>query len=276
MSYKTLMVNIAPGEDNAHLFQATRTLAKLFDAKVIGVAACPPTSITFSEGFTPGSIVKFDMAEIDKSIKAAEIQFHNAFQYDSTEVEWRPSANFESVANYIARECCSADLIITSAMTKDERGGTERVKVGDLVMQSGRPVLIVPVSVLSLELNHIVIAWKNTREARRAVVDALPLLRLANQVTLLQLAEEHLREQVSERQTQVVDWLISHDVVAQTRFVSLNDGADADQLDAVLTDMHCDAVVAGAYGHSRMQEWALGGVTRNLLLNGRRCTLLSH
>lgn len=232
--------------------------------------ACLPGSL-----LAKASIIKFDMAEIEKNIKSADIQFHDAFHYESTQLAWRPSASFESVANYVAREYCSADLIITSAMTNDH-GVAERVQAGDIIMQSGRPVLIAPASTHSLDRNHIVIAWKNTREARRTVVDALPLLKLANQVTLLQLAEEHQCDQVSERQRQMVEWLFGHDVVAQTKFVPLTGDTDADQLDVVLTEMHCDAVIAGAYGHSRMREWALGGVTQNLLLGGTHWTLLSH
>lgn len=93
---------------------------------------------------------------------------------------------------------------------------------------------------------------------------------------LLNLAEKHQRDQVDERQKPIVDWLLSHDVVAQTKFGSLSGGLDTDQLDAALPEMRCDVVIAGACGHSRMRDWALGGVTRNLLLDGRRWTLLSR
>lgn len=96
------------------------------------------------------------------------------------------------------------------------------------------------------------------------------------QVTLIQVAEEHLRKQATKWQTQIMDWLFSRDIVAQTKFIPINHGSDANQLDAALTDIDCDAVIAGADGHRRMRETAFGGVTRNVLLGGSRWTLLSH
>jgi nucleotide-binding universal stress UspA family protein len=83
----------------------------------------------------------------------------------------------------------------------------------------------------------------------------------------LPLAHKHLEE--------VAGWLGRHGVKAEGR-ASLSTGEDADRLYAIAKEQGADVVVAGAYGHSRLREWVLGGVTRDLLLRADICALVSH
>ena len=73
----------------------------------------------------------------------------------------------------------------------------------------------------------------------------------------------------------VIEWLMQHDVPAKALPVT-SSGDDASDLRSVADSEHCDVIVAGAYGHSRLREWILGGVTRDLLMSPRRCSLVSH
>ncbi len=137
----------------------------------------------------------------------------------------------------------AADLLITGT----QEGGapldrSRYVNVADLVLRAGKPVLVGASTQDKLDLRTVVVGWKDTREARRAVQDALPLLRLAERVV----------------------------VVATT-----GEGA---QLRNIASDLELDAglVVGGAYGHTRLREWVLGGVTRDFLLHPSRCSLVSH
>ena len=104
---------------------------------------------------------------------------------------------------------------------------------------------------------------------------ALPLLARARHVQLLEIADEGDHKAAQLRLDDLVTWLARHQVVAQTSVV-LGNPDNSDQLGSIANELGADLVVAGAYGHSRLREWVLGGVTRNLLQGEQRCSLLSH
>jgi nucleotide-binding universal stress UspA family protein len=276
MTYKTLMVHLNVGRPNKALLRVTCDLVNRFDAKVIGVVGCHPTTMVYGDGVNTAAIVATDRTEIKHEIKAAEAEFHAAFEGTSTAVEWRSSMIYESVADYVSRECHSADLIITSGLSRDPKDTARAENPGDIVMQAGRPVLIVPHSTNMLKLDQIVVAWKNTREARRAITDALPMMKHATRVTVLEIADAEACNRVSEQLADICAWLKSHDIDAKPEFVARSSDDDVYQLDRALEKLDAQIVVAGAYGHSRLREWALGGVTRDLMLRATYCTLLSH
>jgi nucleotide-binding universal stress UspA family protein len=232
--------------------------------------------MVYNDGFSASAVVELDRTEIEREIKVAETEFRSVFQRLAAGVEWRSAVTFETVADHISRASCEADLIITGGLSLDAHDTARPDKPGNIVMQAGRPVLVVPRTANTLKLDHIVVAWKNTREARRAVADAVPLLAQATHVTILEMAHEDERERVIANLTELCGWLKTHDIVVEPNFVAFGQGDDAFQLNAAIEALRVDVVVAGAYGHSRLREWALGGVTRDLTLQAEYCTLLSH
>lgn len=270
------MVHLMLRQSNAELLQVTAALADKFDAKVIGIAACQPAPVAYSDGYDLGTFVPLDRSEMDRELREAESEFRAAFESRSDTLEWRSSIIFEAVADYVARECRSADLVITSGITPDPQDTARTEKPGDIIMQTGRPVLVVPRTETAFKLERMVVAWKDTREARRAVIDALPLLQQAKQVTVIEMAHDDERVSVTARLTEICAWLKTHDIFATPEFVELSKDDDASQLNSVATRLGADILVAGAFGHSRLREWAFGGVTRDLTLRAGYCTLLSH
>jgi nucleotide-binding universal stress UspA family protein len=256
--------------------RVTSDLAKRFDARVIGIAACQPTPMVYSDGYASGTFVAEDREEIDRETRLAEAEFSKAFEGTAIGTEWRSATMFETVADYVARECRSADLVITSAHSLDPHDTARPEKPGDIVMQAGRPVLVVPRTANSLNSDRMAIAWKNTREARRAAADARPLLALAKHVTILEIAHEDERTRVTTQLVEVCGWLRTHGIAAESKFVTATKGDDGYQLNSAVETLGVGVVVAGAYGHSRLREWALGGVTRDLTLQANYCTMLSH
>jgi len=139
----------------------------------------------------------------------------------------------------------------------------------------GRPVLVVPAAADELKLEQVVIGWKDTRETQGAALDALPLLKKAAHVTVVEICAEREIAAARTRVEDVVGWLKAHGVVAKP-LASPSTGDDASLLNAIAQERGANMVVAGAYGHSRLREWVLGGVTRDLLLRGKNFSLLSH
>ena len=182
---------------------------------------------------------------------------------------------FAPLADYISREARSADLVITGVGPGNGLGQARCVNIGELVMQAGRPVFIVPRSVKALKLDRALIAWKDTREARRAAYDALPLLKMAKHVSVVEIAADDDLTNAGLRVQDVVAWLRRHAIPAEA-VTSGKSGDDADCLKYIVRQQNADIIVAGAYGHSRLREWVLGGVTKDILLCAERCSLVSH
>lgn len=276
MSYGTLMVHLELGVSNAPLLKMTAGLAERLNAKIIGIVACQPMRIIYSDTYVPGEIIEQDRREIDQQIRTAEAEFRAAVDGHIATAAWRSAVIYTPLSEYLANEARCADLIITGVDHNASMFNSSRhVDIGDLVMEAGRPCLIVSQDCQSLPLAHAVVGWKDTSETRRAIRDALPLLRLAGRVTVVEIADEQALSSARGHLNDVVDWLSRHGIVARP-LASLATGDDAAQLKTIVGEQGADLVVAGAYGHSRVREWALGGVTRDLLLRSDCCSLLSH
>jgi nucleotide-binding universal stress UspA family protein len=137
-------------------------------------------------------------------------------------------------------------------------------------------VLVVPDSCDWLDLRSILVAWKDTPEARRAIVDALPILRQAKDVAVVEIIEDEPDRLAALSEIKdIVVWLSRHGVIASER-VPAEKGNAAEQIERIASEVGAGLVVAGAYGHSRLSEWVFGGMTRRLLNPSDRCSLLSR
>lgn len=275
MSYQTLMVHLHIGHSNADLLQITRSLAERLNTHVIGIMVGQPTQMIYGKGYALLDFFDKEQAHIEQKITESEAQFHEVFQGFSNSIEWRSIITREPMAGYIVAEACSADIIVTSVSPSDFYEGPNAVNAGEIIMQVGRPVIVVPNAIKNLKLENILIGWKDTREARRAIADALPLLKIAKKVTLVEITDEDEKASATKRLDEVLAWLKSHGVTAEP-MVSIAVDTDATQLIAIAKQQGADIVVAGAYGHSRLRQWVLGGVTNDLLQCTDLCSLLSH
>jgi len=276
MTYKTFLVHLDLNGDNEGLLKIAGDMAERFDAKVIGIAAAQPILPLADQGFADTDIATQHLHEVDKEIALCKAQFRQALESRVKKIEWRSTVTYDSLANYIAAEARCADLIITgkdigAAFMDDSR----RVNIGALAVKAGRPVLIVPQGVSALQMRHVFVAWKDTRETRRAIADALPLLQAAGHAGILEVASEEDQEEAKARVRDVERWLENHGVSATPRAVVTKSG-EGEHLRAELLRQKCDLLIAGAYGHNRIGEWMFGGVTQDVLLDPDFCVLLSH
>jgi nucleotide-binding universal stress UspA family protein len=276
MDYKTLAVHLELGQANDGLLDLTADLAQKLKAYVIGIASCQPIRLDFADGYLSAEILAEDRKEIERQIKEAEAAFHAKIDGKAAGTEWRSTVTIGSLAGYVAQQSRAADLIITGP----DIGGsvldqTRRVNIADLVMEAGRPCLIVPKGHNHLALDRVLIAWKATRECRRAVADALPLLKLAYEVSVIEMTTDEEISRAKHHVADVAAWLGRHGIKAKSEAAVTTD-AESDQLREIAGERQVGLVVAGAYGHSRIREWTLGGVTRDFLMNPDRCVLVSH
>src|SRR6478609_7880616 len=276
MTYKTVMVGLALGQPNDARLEVAAQLAERFGARVIGTAAAefsPP--LYFTEGEPAQRLIDQGWAAVRNRLKELESAFRAAMQSRSVELEWRCAEDFPT--RFAVQQARACDIIVVGEAA---RAGLAdpfvQVNPSDLVMQVGRPLLVVPETCNWLDLRSVLVAWKDTAEARRALSAALPLLHRSTEVTIAEIVEDEAdRAAALSRVEDVVAWLSRHGVDASLQVPEQRDDA-ATQLERIASDVGAGVVVAGAYGHSRLSEWILGGVTRRLMNPSNRCSLLSH
>ena len=276
MTYATLMVHLGLGSSNAGRLRVAGDLADRYGAGVVGISAAQPMQIVYADSYISGEMIEDDVKVKEKEIAAAEAEFRSAFQKRTNKLEWRSIVTIDPLSDFIASEARSADVVITGIdHNKSVFDSSRHVELGDLVMRIGRPVLVVPETATQIGFDSILVGWKDTRETRRAVADALPLLKKATFVTVVEIAPENERVQARRHLDQVVEWLKRHGVTAES-IVAVSAGNDSKHLAEIGREQNADLMVAGAYGHNRLREWMLGGVTRDLLTRPEGCSFLSH
>ena len=275
MSYKSLMVNVKFGQSNDALLEAAKHIASRTAMSIIGIMAEQQTQMVYGRGYATLDFFDREQAHLEELIAAEEITFNTAFKDNVIPIKWRSVVSMEPASDFIVAQARSVDLIITGIAQSDFYEGPNTAHAGAIVMQAGRPVLAVPVNNTEFKLDNLLVGWKDTREARRAIVDALHLLKMATKVTVLEIVEKDKEAAANKRLHEIVNWLESHDVNA-IPLVSIANDADAIQFIDIANQLNPDVVVIGAYGHSRFREWVLGGVTNELLQGAQFCLLLSH
>lgn len=208
--------------------------------------------------------------QIGKNLGAAE----TAFRRDAAgaEIDWRTVQDYPHKA--LLNTAHAADLIVVSP--RSDRGALRSADPADVVMSSGRPVLVVPNDRSHLIGMSVVVAWKNTPECRRALSDALPFLQRAEDVIVLAVVKPAMAPLAAFETDDVVANLKRHGVEARPLVTSIDHDAVEDEIERVAGLNNADLIVAGAYGHSRLREWAFGGVTDSFLHRPRCFVLLSH
>ncbi len=273
----TIMVRLTAGKPNDNVLKLAADVARQLEArKVIGIAACQPMQyLVGPDSYIPQDLIDRDREQIDKDLAAAEEQFRAALTAGILELDWRCAVSLEPLSGFVVREMRAADLLVTGRDHASLFDTTRHVELAATVMAAGRPVLVAGPQEQRLDLRHVMVAWKDSREARRAVEDALPLLARAASVTVAEIAREEEVTAAQQRLQDVAVWLKQHGIASSVRVVPER-GEDASRLADLAEEIGAGLVVAGAYGHSRLAEWVLGGVTRDFLLTPTRCSLLSH
>lgn len=262
MSYKTVLVNVDIDGPVESVVEAARDLAQRLQCTLIGLCAADAQwPIVAADGGTLAvELWQKERDEIKTDFKRVHATF-NKLTAGSIDVEWREA--LDSPSRVVAGLARCADLVVMRAAKGAATGDSARAAApSSVVLQAGRPVLVLARGSNRVALDKAVITWKDAREARRAVVDAVPLLAAATEVTVVTVAkviEPWIRRGVAD----VAAYLARHGIAASTELI---EGVDEqERLAGFIASTGADLVVSGAYGHSRLREWAFGGVTRFLL-----------
>ena len=269
------MACISPDRSNAQLLSVVADVARRFSASVVGVCAQQLSMHASIMAVGPGEPRGRELDKFRERMAAVEAEFRSALPRANA-VLWRPQATAGPTSHDLANQARAADLLVAASDSDDRRlSASSGIEVSDLIMRSGRPVLLAPARATGLKLTRALVCWKDSREARRAVADALPMLKASRAVDVVELVGRHEIERAQARVADVGEWLHRHGVEANCFTIPLA-GVESVHLAAIAQDLEADLIVAGAFGHSRLREWAFGGVTQDLLTRSERCTLVSH
>ena len=277
--YASLLVHVEAGSAASDGRVALAVdLARRFGATLVGMAAeapqPPPVDVYGGVAFV-GEMIEAEEEQVRSDLQAARDRFGALCDATELVTEWRSAVDMPAQA--LAREARSSDLIVIGRDLSRLREGIHRsADPGDLLMQAGRPLLVVPPGADGVVAERIVVAWKDAREARRAVWDALPFLTRASSVHVVEIADEDDLEAAASRVGDVAAHLRRHGVAAEAETRTRREVSHADELILVAEQNEADLIVAGGYGHARLREWVFGGVTAGLLRHCPKCCLLSH
>jgi nucleotide-binding universal stress UspA family protein len=278
MSYKTILVHVNDKRRAEALLEPAVALASRYNAHLIGVrayAAIPASPIPVP--YASGVIGGLAAAEHQATEEIAEV-FKRMTANRPFVAEWRalkvPHTDLASVVMDHGR---AADLIVAGQTDPNWDLSPLMDFPERLALESGRPVLVVPYVGRYPEVGrNVVIAWKPGRESARAVFDALPLLKNAGTVQILEVKERADAESTLAPDTSIAASLARYGIKPTIRTTIAADIGVGDEILSRLADEGADLLVMGAYGHSRFREVLFGGVTRHIARHMTVPTLFSH
>lgn len=272
MSIANIMVPLDLAPASWDRLTIARSIAERLSAQLVGVSACEalPTHLYGKGALINARIIDHGSARASAELAQVEAVFLARTQ-DMQSVAWR--ARRGDLRVVLAEQARMADLVVLgSADPDDGQGWCAALAPGELILQLGCPVLLVPSGVASLAGTRVVVGWKDSREARRAVRDSLPLLLRADSVCIATVGAETMPDGAED-----IAAYLTHCGVAETTIVrSAASRSVAACLLAVARQTEADLIVTGAYGHSRFHERVFGSVTRELLAASPICCLMSH
>jgi nucleotide-binding universal stress UspA family protein len=273
MSYAALMVHFDAARQSQRRLRLAVGLAARFHAALIGIAGrsyLPPfLADDGADKVAGGDAEQREMAAVLADLEAK----FRAGAKPLEDVEWRGA--IDDANSLLPLQARAADLVILGRPA-DPADRYYTLDPGAAILRAGRPVLLVPDDIDSLQARRVVVAWKDTRESRRAVQDALPFLRDAEEVMIVEVCEHGTEAQSQQGVNDVTDYLRRHRIKVGAMAYLHTERSVADEILRFAKDETADLIVAGGYGRSRLGEWMFGGVTRDLLAGSPLCCLFSH
>jgi nucleotide-binding universal stress UspA family protein len=279
VSIKDLLVTIDADPSSDKRLALAASLAESFGAHLIGLH---PTSTAEASRYA----ASFDSALFDAAMQETFVrlekrsaQAHASFEAltarHAITAEWRVARGFPGPDTVLHARY--ADLAILGQRWSDY-DGLSYPDPADVVLDAGCPVLIVPrAGEFERIERHALVAWNASREAARAVRDALPLLKRVKSVTVLAVNPKHGRDAHGEEPgADIALHLARHGITVEIDRSFAPEASPADEILSRAADHGSDLIVMGAYGHSRMRELVLGGVTRSILAQMTTPVLMSH
>ena len=252
------------------------SIAATFGAHVTGIAFLyEPVIPDGTLGGVPVDLIELQREENSKIARDAISRFEAGVKKAGVASETRQlDATFGGAATRFAQVARRFDISVV-AQAQREQGATDELIIEGALFESGRPVIVVPyIQKSGLTLERVLACWDGGRTAARAIADAMPFLERAKAVDLVIVAEERKNDEITG--VRMSEHLTRHGVAVSVKRIAKGDLAVQDVILSYAADSGADFMVMGGYGHSRLREFILGGVTRSILNSMTVPVLMSH
>jgi nucleotide-binding universal stress UspA family protein len=275
---KDIVVNLPVGgaADNVAKFAAS--VAATLEAHLTGIAFRygPLMPIMVDMYGVPPEMLESQREENDRAVEAAIASFNAAVRglavASNTHALDAPVAGTPGMLGQIARRF---DLCIV-AQPRPEEPALVRLLLEAALFESGRPVLVMPyIQTAGLKLDRVLVGWDGGRSAARAIGDAMAFLRKAKRCEIVIVSGEPAKSDELPG-ADIAHHLARHDVKVEVNRIASREIDVASTILSHAADASADLLVMGGYGHSRMREFILGGVTRGIVASMTVPTLMSH
>lgn len=283
MALKDILVHMDPDPRSAARLGIAADLAIRHGAFLTGlfVVDVPNTDYFYGAGLPmaglgPDQLVDVMTSEARAAAEPVEANFRQVLALNGIQGAWRVVEGHTPAV--LSADARYADLLVVGQpddpRRHDHRG---RLAVETALMTSGRPVLTIPYAGdFPSIVDHVLVAWNGSREATRAVHDAMPLLLEAKAVTILAVNPRAAAEDDDGPHADLATHLARHGVRAENTRTVAEDISDGEALLSYASDISATMIVAGGYGHSRAREMIFGGVTRTLMTEMTVPVFFSH
>jgi nucleotide-binding universal stress UspA family protein len=273
---KDVVVNLSSQGPRDFAAEYATSIAAMFGAHITGVSfVYEPVIPDGMLGGVPVDLIELQRQENSKAANDAISRFDAAAKKAGLSVETRLlDATFGGAATRFAQISRRFDLVVVGQAQR-ERGPADDLLIEGALFESGRPLVVVPyIQKRGITLERVLACWDGSRTAARAIGDAMPLLERAKAVEVVIVAEERKSEEMTGANMNA--HLVRHGVAASVKRIAKGDIAIQDALLSYAADSGADFMVVGGYGHSRLREFILGGVTRGILASMTLPVLMSH
>lgn len=275
MALNDLLVHVNESKSADSRIEAAVALAMDHDAHVtgLGVRMSVETPTYALAAIPPDVLVEVERRETT-SMAAARAVFESIVKHAgwSERSSWVEDAG--GIVDTVSRNARFADLTVIGQQPSRESMDAYIDLPDDFVLHSGRPVLVIPEIGVSRPIGkRVVVAWNGGREAARAVADAMPILERAEAVEVFSIEPKDMEDMPG---SDMARHLARHGVTATAKRSVAHNIDASDVLLNFVADENMDLIVMGAYGHSRMREVILGGMTRDILTRMTVPVLMSH
>jgi nucleotide-binding universal stress UspA family protein len=279
MTLKNILVHIDDSPQCRQRLDVASDLARGHDAHLSGiyVVSVPAVPAIMSAGYFPEGFIAGQEERERERAKKVKAEYDDYMRRAGIASEWRERQG--DPAGIVSLNARYADLAIVSQADPAGTGPYEMLELpADVALSAGRPVLVIPHIGPAESLGtRVLVGWNASREATRAVNDALPLLQRAKSVTVLAIDPQGGVEGHGESPSADISLhLARHGIKAEAARTVAGDIDVGDALLSRAADLGADMIVMGCYGRSRMREFILGGVTRHVLRHMTVPVLISH
>ena len=273
---KDVVVNLSGRGPQDFAAEYAASVAGTFGARITGISFLyEPIIPDGTLGGVPVDLIELQREENSKSARDAISRFETAVKKAGVAGETRMlDATFGGAPTLFAQIARRFDLAVVGQAQRDQ-GATDTLMIEGALFESGRPLVVVPyIQKRGLTLERVLACWDGSRTAARAIGDAMPLLERAKAVDLVTVAEERKGEEFAGGT--MSDHLARHRIKSTAKRLTKGDLAIEDVILSYAADSGADLMVMGGYGHSRLREFVLGGVTRSIFESMTVPVLLSH